>query len=361
MKVLHLSDAHLTSRLDRVSREAERADRLLARLAEAKEQGVELILIAGDLFDTPFESESLVTRVFAALSALSVPVCLIAGNHDCACAGSIYRTTPFPENVHFLDESNPVFRTETYDVYGFSYTAPYENRRMLGGFTVENPEKINFLLFHGDLVSAGTADEYMPLTREELAESGADYAALGHIHKRTAPERVAKTTYAYAGIPDGRGFDELGEQGAWLLTLEKGSVQADFFPMSSRRYFEQTVDLTGLTHTAACAERILSALAGTQEDAYKLHLSGKVAFPLSAKTLAEQLSSLYLVKCMDECGEETDFSAYEDDYSLVGRFQKELAERIAAAQDERERQVLELARIYGLSALLDKPMKGVED
>lgn len=362
VKVLHIADAHLTSRLDRSAREAERADRLLARLAEAKEEGAELLLIAGDLFDTPFESEALTARVFSALSALSVPVCLIAGNHDCACPGSVYRKTPLPENVHFLDEQNPVFRAEAYDVYGFSFTAPYENRRLLSGFAVEHPEKINFLLFHGELVSPGAASEYMPLTRDELAESGADYAALGHVHKRTPPEQAGKTTYAYAGIPDGRGFDELGEQGAWLLDVEKGRVTSTFFPVSGRRYLEQTVDLTGMTHTAACADKVLSELSGTREDAYKLHLCGKVLFPLSVKTLTEQLgTSLYFVKCMDECGEDTDLSDTYDDYSLVGLYQKTITERITACRDEVERQVLELARVYGLAALLDKPLKGVDD
>lgn len=361
MKVLHIADVHLTSRLDRSPREAERADRLLARLTDAKREGVELVLIAGDLFDSPFESESLTARVFSALEALEIPVCLIAGNHDCACAGSVYRKVRFPENVHFLDETNPVFETQQIAVYGFSFTSPYESRRVLSGFSVADPDKLNLLLFHGDLVTAGGESEYMPLTREELAESGVDYVALGHVHKRTVPETRGKTTFAYAGIPDGRGFDELGEQGGWMLDIEKGAFAYAFFPMSGRRYFEQTVDLSGSTHTAACAQKILSQLSGTPEDGYKIHLCGRVLFPLSVKAVCEQLSALYFVKCIDECGREDDSIDEFDDYSLVGLFDKKAREEIAAAPDAETKQKLELARTLGLAALLEQPLRGVEE
>ena len=59
MKVLHIADVHLTSRSDRSAREAERVDHLLKRLHDAVAEGVELLLIAGDLFDDPAESDAL--------------------------------------------------------------------------------------------------------------------------------------------------------------------------------------------------------------------------------------------------------------------------------------------------------------
>lgn len=361
MKVLHLADVHLTSRLHRSPREAERADQFLKCLSKAPLEGVELVLIAGDLWDTPFESAELTQRIFSAFESLSVPVVLIAGNHDCACAGSVYRTATFPSNVHFLDAAHPVYRTETYDVYGFSFTAPYENGHLLADFSVEDTEKLNFLLFHGDLVTIGGKTEYMPFTKEELSLCGADYVALGHIHKRTEPMWIGNTVYAYAGIPDGRGFDELGEQGGWLLDIQKGALNAQLYPMSGRQYREQEIDLTGLTHTAACVEKILASLSGSREDAYKLHLYGKPLFPLSVKTLTEQLASqVYFVKCCDACNEQLFLEDY-DDYSLVGLYQKKFRERLETAKDEKERQLLERARIAGLTALLGAPQKGVEE
>ncbi len=357
MKVLHIADVHLTSRLDRSAREAERADHLLARLSDAVAAGAELVLIAGDLFETPFESETLTNRVFSALGALLVPVCLIAGNHDCACAGSSYRKASFPENVHFLDESNPTFETDAVTVYGISFTAPFEPRRMLSDYSVKDPQKLNILLFHGDLASES---EYMPFTPKELADTGADYVALGHIHKRTEPKTEGKTTYAYSGIPDGRGFDELGEQGGWMLNLEKGKCTYEFFPMWGRQYIEQTVDLEGLTHTAACVDKIRATLSGRAEDAYKLRLRGRVLFPLSVTSIVKQLSDLYFVKCIDECNQEDPTQDF-DDYSLVGLFAKMADEKIASATDETTKKTYAMARQFGLSALLEQPMKGVDE
>ncbi len=359
MKVLHIADVHLTSRTDRSAREAERADRLFERLTQAVAEGAELLLIAGDLFDSPFESESLTRRVFAALAGLGIPVCIIAGNHDCACIGSTYAKTDFPSNVHFLNGT--VFETEAFAVYGASFTAPYESRRVLDAFSVTDPDKINILLHHGDLVSPGGGSDYAPFSKDELAESGVDYAALGHIHKQTVPEKAGRTVYAYAGIPDGRGFDELGERGGWMLDIQKGAVTHAFFPMSGRRYIEQTVDLSGLTHTAACAEKILKELSGTREDAYKIRLTGQAHFPLSVKALGEALSELYFVKCIDECGQEADPSEGFDGYSLVGLFHQSAMEKINAATDEESRRVFELARSVGLAALLEQPLRGVEE
>ena len=359
MKVLHIADVHLTSRADRSAREAERVDRLLERLSQAVSEGVELLLIAGDLFDSPFESESMTRRVFTALAELGIPVCIIAGNHDCACIGSVYTHTELPENLHLLQ--GDVFETDTYAVYGTSYTSRYETRRVLADFTVGDPDKINILLHHGDLVTAGVESEYAPFTLAQLAESGADYVALGHIHKRINPDKAGRTTYAYAGIPDGRGFDEEGEQGGWMLDLQKGKVTATFYPMSGRRYLEQTVDLSGLTHTAACAEKILKELSGTYDDAYKIHLTGQVLFPLSVKALCEALSELYFVKCIDECGQETDLTEGFDDYSLVGLFHQSAMDKINAATDEETRRMLELARSVGLAALLEQPLRGVDE
>lgn len=359
MKVLHIADVHLTSRSDRSAREAERVDRLLKRLHDAVAEGVELLLIAGDLFDDPAESDALALRVFTALGELKIPVCIIAGNHDCAYVSSVYDRTEFPENVHLLQ--GDVFETETYAVYGHSFTSRYENKRLLNDFAVKDPQKINILLHHGDMVTAGVGSEYAPFTKDELSESGADYVALGHIHKRTLPEKAGRTTYAYAGIPDGRGFDELGEQGGWLLDIQKGSVTYEFFPMSGRTYIEQSVDLSGLTHTAACAEKILKELSGSKEDAYKIRLTGQVLFPLSVKTLCEALSDLYFVKCIDECGQEEELTDGFDDYSLVGLFHRSAMEKIDAAADDETRRICELARSVGLSALREQPLKGVDE
>ena len=84
MKILHTSDWHV----GRTIRGRSRADEHRAVLAEiagiAATEGVDLILVAGDLFDVvapSAESEQIVFRALLDLANIA-PVVAVAGNHD---------------------------------------------------------------------------------------------------------------------------------------------------------------------------------------------------------------------------------------------------------------------------------------
>ncbi|MFR7894793.1 MAG: hypothetical protein ACLU38_12725 [Dysosmobacter sp.] len=49
---------------------------------------------------------------------------------------------------------------------------------------------------------------YDPIRKEEIAASGLAYLALGHIHKRAEPLTFGGTVCAWPGCPEGRGSDE---------------------------------------------------------------------------------------------------------------------------------------------------------
>ncbi len=84
MKILHTSDLHLGKRLFSRSRLAEQSEVLEEIVAIVKEKAVDIVLIAGDIFDTPVppsEAEELFYSFLLALSKHALPV-VIAGNHD---------------------------------------------------------------------------------------------------------------------------------------------------------------------------------------------------------------------------------------------------------------------------------------
>ncbi len=86
MRILHTSDWHIGKRLGTYSR-IEEQRKVLAEITEiAKGESVDLILVAGDLFDTyhpPVEAEELFYHTLKELSQEgTVPVVVIAGNHD---------------------------------------------------------------------------------------------------------------------------------------------------------------------------------------------------------------------------------------------------------------------------------------
>lgn len=86
MRILHTSDWHLGKRLDFYSRHEEQIAVMNEICEIAEEQKADLIIVAGDLFDTfnpPIESTELLYKTLKRLAKNGkVPVIAIAGNHD---------------------------------------------------------------------------------------------------------------------------------------------------------------------------------------------------------------------------------------------------------------------------------------
>ena len=86
MKILHTSDWHLGKKLDKFSRHQEQINVLNEIVEHANNQQVDLVLIAGDVFDAfnpPVESVELFYKTVKRLSNFGKrPVIVIAGNHD---------------------------------------------------------------------------------------------------------------------------------------------------------------------------------------------------------------------------------------------------------------------------------------
>ena len=86
MKILHTADWHLGKRLSSFSRHVEQVEVLEEICEIAESQNVDLVLVAGDIFDAfnpPSESTQLFYRTVKRLSDYgNRPVVIIAGNHD---------------------------------------------------------------------------------------------------------------------------------------------------------------------------------------------------------------------------------------------------------------------------------------
>ena len=86
-------------------------------------------------------------------------------------------------------------------VYGAAFTDT-KNRALLSGFTAERTGGIfNILCLHGEVGAPGSP--YDPITAEDLAASGMDYAALGHIHKASGLYAGGRDVLFMAGLPGG--------------------------------------------------------------------------------------------------------------------------------------------------------------
>ena len=103
MKILHTSDLQLDAPFLFLGRggqqHRERLREAFATILEmAQSQDYQMLLIAGDLFNSNRPLQSTVDSIVRLLGKLSIPVCVLPGNHDPYDATSIYRRTIFPSN-----------------------------------------------------------------------------------------------------------------------------------------------------------------------------------------------------------------------------------------------------------------------
>ena len=162
-----------------------------------------------------------------ALGAMRARVFIAPGNHDPYSARSPYTLSIWPENVHIFT-SNTVERVELPElgcaVYGAAFTSSVQDESLLADFRAPDDGLVHLMVLHGELSAAES--RYAPITKAQIAGSGMDYLALGHTHQFGGVLREGKTAYAYAGCPEGRGFDELGEKGVLAGTVEQAPGQS---------------------------------------------------------------------------------------------------------------------------------------
>lgn len=366
LKILHTGDIHLDSPFARLDarraqqrREEARAS-FCAMLAYARKSGVDLILMAGDIFDREYAARETVELLVREFSRLRCPVVIAPGNHDCAAPGSIWTRDIFPENVYIFRSPEITkfsFDDLNTDVYGCAFTAPERTDPPLSGRRVEREDRINLLCIHGD--TSSPISRYAPISRADLSGFGADYAALGHIHNAPAIERREKTVSAYCGCLEGRAPDETGPKGAVAaeITKENGTaaVRAGRIRFARRRYENAEADCTGAATLTEIEERIRAAVAagGFGEDTLlRLTLTGAVEPTLTVDTamLEGRFPGLYSLSVTDETTAELSAAQLLGDRTVRGEFYRMLLPRLESGSP-RERRIAVMALRSGLAAM----------
>lgn len=358
LKFIHAADFHLDSAFAALPprqaaarrRESRELPRRLANYAD--QNGIDLVLLAGDLFDSAAAYRDTAESLSAALGQMNAQVYIAPGNHDWYGPGSPYLTVRWPENVHIFTQPQltaMAWLEKNLVIHGAAFTGPEQPEGFLSGFTAPADGKIHIGLLHGEIDPAEA--RYDPIRREEIAASGLAYLALGHIHKRMEPLIYGKTLCTWPGCPEGRGFDELGEKGFYSGTIaDDGKVSFAFVPFARRRYEILTVDVTGRDPHAA----IEAALpAETAQDLYRILLTGETGEGgVSLEALKAALADrFYALELRDQTRLAEDLWARTEEDSLRGLFLKDLKAQLDRAGTEEERQRVTMAARFGLAAL----------
>lgn len=225
LKILHTADWQLGKPYARVTDDTKRARlqnerfECLMRLGDlVRETAADLVLVAGDLFDSPSPVKATVARACEAIGEIKVPVVVIPGNHDHGGPGSLWEQPFFlnqreqlAPNLQVLLSPQPMLLENT-----TIFPAPLRRRQdqsdptawIRTAFdTADFPADIpRIVLAHGSIQGFEARqddedEEQRGLNRIDLSrlpDAEIDYIALGDWHGT----KQVSTKAWYAGTPE---------------------------------------------------------------------------------------------------------------------------------------------------------------
>jgi exonuclease SbcD len=362
LKILHTADIHLGAKFSGLGNKGvTQRDQLRATfknvITTAIDKRVNIVLIAGDLFDTnqqPQRNIDLVIEQFNLLGSNNIPVCLIPGTHDSLDSSSIYRKVDFEGKCSNLkifadkDVSYKEYPDLSLTVYGKpnlsnrSYTSPLEGLKPL------TSSKFHIAMAHGSLhIPEKIAEDDHVFKLEEIKASGMDYLALGHWHRvyRCSEKPPAWYSGPPEWIPDQR------ERGAVLLVSlsDAGEVEVEPKMVGLREYDEVEIDMSEIQDLAKLKARISEG--ANQNLVRKATLKGlrDAELIVNLEELDEFGKEFFHLKVSDESHvkvKEISESTYEGQL-IKAKFIKLMNEKIASSEGE-EKEIAENALQYGL-------------
>jgi DNA repair exonuclease SbcCD nuclease subunit len=283
LRLLHTADVHLGARhADLGEQAAAQRERQLAAFVAtidlALAEKVDIVLIAGDLFDSNTQPRRSVERVAAELRRLGdarIRTVIIPGTHDVYDRSSIYRvhdlkamagSSEDDDLVTVLTPDRPQIHLQACDVivHGPVFATKRAPHSPLRDLSVTGGEGATWHvgMVHGALAIPGRTDgDEVVVTREEIAATGLDYLALGHWHS-TQAAKAGGTTYAYSGAPEPVAVSQDGAGKVLLVTLDEPSgvraVRIDERTVGRTRFDKLEIAAAEVGDQPALVKRIVS-------------------------------------------------------------------------------------------------------
>jgi DNA repair exonuclease SbcCD nuclease subunit len=215
MRFIHTSDWQLGKPFGRAPDEARaalheaRLDAIDTLAAAARREGANLVLVAGDVFDSPEPGDRVYRQALTRMKAAAdIRWVMLPGNHDPARADGLWSrlVSEAPDTVLVCLEPRPLELAEGY----WLLPAPLQYKRTQNDPTAwfnnaDTPEGVKRIgLAHGPIRDFGSSSSTANLiTPDRARRAGLAYLALGDWHGR---QRIDALTH-YSGTPEPDDFD----------------------------------------------------------------------------------------------------------------------------------------------------------
>lgn len=320
----------------------------------ATQEGFDMLLIAGDLFNDNRPHQETVDFVTFHLGQLDIPICVLPGNHDCYDDASAYRKVGFPDNVTVFSEQPTIQEFPNLDVTVYGNPIPSTQSRLspLRDLTPTGDTRWHVAVAHGNFVRPDIVDPPRPILPDEIRASGMDYVAMGDWHAFSDYSQGNVKAF-YSGAPEptamgqkGAGYVacvEIGEDGVSVQKKRVGSIStADMeINVSGRTIAQIAEEIKGHADPQLMLKVTLGGLAelGTVLDTEKLEL--------------ELTPHFYHIECSNQSHPQL-AAISPDDYPeelVIGKFVRLMQSRIEDTVDDSQRGLIEQALQLGVALL----------
>lgn len=351
MRFIHIADLHLGSSPEAEflwgkNRAEEIWDSFAAVIDACNEKEIDLLLIAGDLFDRPpvWADLDRAAKLFARLTATEVV--MIAGASDYITEDSPWKTYPWQSWVHMLSDKhcmNVQLGNINTSVHGCSYYAPTEGKPYLEDARPDKESEYQILLgYTGD-------DNHMPADLSGLSEKGFDYIALGYEHKASVMQNMH---IAYAGSLEPLSVQETGKHGFILGEINEENTTIRFVPFACREYINIKVRLSSDITEDELEEKLTAAINQYGSDnIFTISLEGRYQ-PKEPYDRARLLALGNVAYVKDGTMPDYNLVALLDEHKddMIGMYLEEFLKEPAGAREQK-------ALYCGLEALLNAVQK----
>ena len=354
MRFVHIADMHFDSPFSSLNRVANLGDKRRLEQREVfssiityiKEEKIPYFFIAGDLYEQEYIKKSTIQYLNEQFKRIpNTRIFIAPGNHDPYLKNSYYAQYKWQDNVHIFGSQLERIETEEAVIYGYGFDDFYCRNCGIESWNIKE-QKPSILVMHGSVDSGKSIDqEYNPIASRILEQSGFDYIALGHIHKKDCKEEQC---WCYPGSTISLGFDELGKHGMVVGNVEKEKREITFVPMDPKEFKELTIDIGDIVSEEELVEKIKTQKY-QQNELYKVILAGKRKMEINPSHLFSLLDNPLILKIKDETELGYSLSAIAREETLKGLFVKELLETIKENPEQKEK--IEKAIQYGLESL----------
>ncbi len=191
-------------------------------------EGVEFVVIAGDLYDgdrDDYNTAVFLQRQLRVLGEAGIDVVIALGNHDAA--NEITKRLKLPSNVRVFSHQQPesiILEAAGVALHGQSYASRAVVEDLSANYPAAIANYLNVGVLHTSLNGRPNHERYAPCTADELADRGYDYWALGHVHQREVLKRQS-SYLVFPGNLQGRDVGETGSKGATLVEYSLSGIQ----------------------------------------------------------------------------------------------------------------------------------------